>query len=66
MPKVYEVDCYVVSAQQLSEAASWRILDACNEHAAQAVDAATYDAPELSLDGLKKNMCEPSSSPGPA
>ncbi|KAJ7646324.1 hypothetical protein DFH06DRAFT_1135921 [Mycena polygramma] len=56
---------YVASAQKLSEAAWQRILNACNEHTVQTASEATSDAPELSLDGLRENMYEPSSPAGP-
>ncbi|KAJ6452861.1 hypothetical protein C8R47DRAFT_1083622 [Mycena vitilis] len=56
---------YVASAQKLSEAAWQRILDACNEHTVQTASEATSDAPELSLNGPRENMYEPSSPAGP-
>ncbi|KAJ7648644.1 hypothetical protein DFH06DRAFT_1135472 [Mycena polygramma] len=43
-----------------------RILEACNEHTAQAVDVATCDALALFPDGFRENMYESSSPAGPA
>ncbi|KAJ7826858.1 hypothetical protein B0H13DRAFT_2374189 [Mycena leptocephala] len=54
------VDGYVATAHKLSENAWQRIIDACNEHTAQAVETVVEDT-DLSLDGLREDLYEPSS-----
>jgi F0F1-type ATP synthase delta subunit len=54
------VDGYVATAHKLSENAWQRIIDACNEHTAQAVETIVEDI-DLSLDGLREDLYEPSS-----
>ncbi|KAJ7869081.1 hypothetical protein B0H13DRAFT_2063468 [Mycena leptocephala] len=51
---------YVAAAHKLSENTWQRIIDACNEHTAQAMETIVEDI-DLSLDGLREDLYEPSS-----
>ncbi|KAJ7719181.1 hypothetical protein DFH07DRAFT_973015 [Mycena maculata] len=55
------VDGYLVSARQLSVNAWQRIIEACNEHTAQAPEEDFDESAGPCLDGFRENLYEPSS-----